>query len=146
MKERSRLQLNKIFDELWKHRGVIGLTVFLICIIGALQVYHEKQIEEVKAAALIVCDTSNKLREQLNTRGLASILRPKSDGWSCRRISLGPARKFAQSGQRRSDFCGGRRSNVAGRRVLFSRQLAGGENKANGEDSDRQGPNDFAAG
>jgi len=69
MKERSRLQLNKIFDELWKHRGVIGLTVFLICIIGALQVYHEKQIEEVKAAALIVCDTSNKLREQLNTRG-----------------------------------------------------------------------------
>jgi len=37
-----------------------------MCIIGALQVFHENQLHEVKAAALIVCDTGNKLRDQLN--------------------------------------------------------------------------------
>ncbi len=45
------------------------MIVFVLCLIGGLQIYHENQIREVKTAANIVCKTGNTLRQQLNARG-----------------------------------------------------------------------------
>lgn len=57
---------------IWNNRYTVGLVVFVLCLVGGLQVYHENQIHEVKVAAKIVCETGNTLRDTLNKRGAIS--------------------------------------------------------------------------
>ncbi len=76
----------RIIRPVWNNRWAVGLTVFVICLLVSLQLYHENQISQVKAAAFVVCNTGNELRDQLNERGTvqkkfftsAAVVREKS--------------------------------------------------------------------
>lgn len=60
--------IRKVYESIWYHRSAIGLIVFVLCLVAGLQIYHQNRLEEAHRAAIVICDTSNALRDSLNVR------------------------------------------------------------------------------